>query len=253
MLNALTDLFLASGGEVGRFCPIPERDLATYEALLHYRYVMLESYEDGETIHWEAALSEEGRRFYMESNDLNEDDAARLPIPGSITLTFDLRDAEEADTFAQLRQITAGHDLLPALTYLLRLHAILEAGDAAVLLEHYPQLADDLRMTIEAELAERDQQQMTQLLAEIEGVKAMLRQQLGRSSAASASGFNGLQPVVPLQPVGSPKQLDVPQFDMPEYDEEEVSDLFVVQADKEAGKEAAENFLKSLQGLQGHQ
>ena len=56
MTAALTDLFMATGGQVGRFYAVPDAALATYEALLRYRLVVLQNHEAGLVTRWTAAL-----------------------------------------------------------------------------------------------------------------------------------------------------------------------------------------------------
>ena len=255
MTAALTDLFMATGGEVGRFHAVKDDDIATYEALLRYRLVVLQNHDAGPITRWTAALTDDGRRFFLEYNQLDEADVASLPIRESITLTFNLRDENEARIYQWLQTVSKSGTLLTTLHHAITLHAVLESGHIEALLEAYPQLADYLQQTIEAQIDARDTRQMNQVLSEIEAMKALLKQQHRSHPAPSDTPLpkpNGLRPVVPLIPPETAlRQLAVPQFAVPKYEEDDDSqDLFVIQKDVDSGRRANENFLKSVLSLQ---
>ena len=254
MNAALTDLFMAAGGQVGRFCTLQDDNLAPYEALLRYRLIVLQNHDAGLSTRWTAALTDDGRRFFMDYNKLDEEDVQTLPIRETITLTFNLRNTDDLRLYEQLSELGKNGVLFPKLHQLLTLAALLDAGDIDVLLETYPELAEKLHDKIDTTIQERDNQQMSQVLSEIEAMKALLKQQPRSHTAPidlSPPKPNGLRPVVPLIPPEiSPRQLTVPQFEAPSYEDEDSEDLFVVQTDEGAGKRANENFLKSVMSLQ---
>jgi hypothetical protein len=254
MNAALTDLFMAAGGQVGHFCPLKDDNLAPYEALLRYRLIVLQNHEAGLSTRWTAALTDDGRRFFMDYNKLDEEDAQTLPIRETITLTFNLRDTDDSHLYEQLSTLGKNGVLFTKLQQLLALESLLEAGDIDALLESYPELTEKLREKIDMMIQERDNQQMSQVLSEIEAMKVLLKQQPRTHFAPvdiAPPKPNGLRPVVPLTPPEvSPRQLTVPQFEAPSYDDEDSEDLFVVQTDEGAGKRANENFLKSVMSLQ---
>jgi hypothetical protein len=256
MTAALTDLFMATGGQVGRFYAVPDAALTTYEALLRYRLVVLQNHEAGLVTRWTAALTDDGRRFFLEYNQLDESDVSSLPVRESMTLTFNLRDENEARIYEWLQTVSKSGTLLSTLHDMITLHAVLESGHIEALLATYPQLADYLQQRINAQVDERDTQQMSQVLSEIEAMKTLLKQQHRGHPApleAPAPKPIGLKPVVPLTPPETaPRQLSVPQFEVPKYDDEEddSQDLFIITTDVNAGRRANENFLKSVLSLQ---
>lgn len=259
MVVALTDLFMAAGGEVGHFCVVKPDDLPIFEKLFYHRLVVLEDYEAGQEQRYTAALTDDGRRFFAEYSQLEEDDIRTLPVRETINLTFNLRDESEARLYQQLQDMGKAGTLFNTLQRLLELDRMIASGDVDALLKALPEVSQKLRGEIEAHLVEQEQRQMKHLLAEIESVKAMLKQQPvappnGAAAHTPAPRPSVLRHVVPLAPPDSAlPQLDVPQFEVPKYNDEEDSDLFVVQHDEDAGKKANENFLKSLFGLQEDQ
>ena len=252
IIHMLTDLFLACGGEAGQFYPVEENDLPVYEDLLRYRLVTMESDEDDQGIHWTAALTEDGRRFFLEYNRLEEQDLAKLPRRATISLAFNLRDEAEHAIYQQLQELEESNSLLPTLARLLIVQNTLETDDIQTFEALYPDFMESLRKKLAKEHAKQDQHQLTQLLEEMEAVKKLLSQPQGQAQPAPLRPLIGLTPVIPQTPSdGAPKRLQVPKFEVPIYDDEsESSELFVVQADLEAGKKAAENFLNSLKSLQ---
>lgn len=254
-MNAtLTDLFMEKSGQVGQFWEVKDDDFAAYKALARLQLVVLENHQAGLETRWIAALTDDGRRFFLDYNQLDEEDIETLPIRETLTLTFNLRDAQEAQTYQQLYELGKDGTLFAKLHQLLTLEALLESGDVNTLLESYPEFAENLREKINLDNEARDTQQMRQVLSEIETMKALLKQQHSSQPAAidpPRPKPNGLRPLVPLTPPEiSPRQLAVPQFDVPAYEEEDSEELFVVQADEEAGRRANENFIKSLLSLQ---
>ena len=255
MTAVLTDLFMATGGQVGRFHAAKDDDLDIYKALARLKLVTLENHEAGQTTRWTVALTGDGRLFFLEYSQLDEADVGSLPVRESITLTFNLRDESEAQTYEWLYQLGKNGTLFATLHRLLTLQMWLEAGHLDALLENYPELAENLQQKINAEMDERDTQQMSQVLSEIEVMKALLKQQHRSQPAPIETPLpkpNGLKPVVPLTPPETPlRQLSVPQFEAPKHEDDEDSDsLFVVQTDIDAGRRANENFLKSVLSLQ---
>lgn len=252
LLHTLTDLFLASGGEVGQFSVITEDQLAIYEELLRYRLVTIESIEEDEHIRWTAALTEDGRRFFLEYNRLEENDLDALPRRDSFTLHVNRRDPDEDLIFNTLTQLQQDDTLMEKLFELIRLHEMIEKNDVQAFIAAYPNFAEAL--ATHSAQPTQDQNQWENLLNEMKALKSLLGGQKLDTSPRQENPepIKLPRPIIPAQaPEGAPKQLNVPQFEIPHYEEDsDSSELFVVRADLKAGKVAVENFLKSLKMLQ---
>ena len=182
---------------------------------------------------------------------------------GSKLIEFDLNNAEQSALAEKLAEINQA-DVADVLAGLFGLHQSLQRGEIDALLTVYPDAVQTIRRMVqagfEAELMTHEQQRIDQLLEEVSSLKSMLAGQNGVSpKVVSISEDDSapipvkpvtLKPVLPRSPEGQPKQLTVPQFDLPSDGDEESEDLFVVRKDEEAGRRASQNFIESLQKLQ---
>ena len=252
----LLSLFRASKGEAGHFVAIDES--AFIEELLHHKLLKLEieEIENGEK--WYAALSKAGRELAEELHHKQFTIRAEL--------SFDTSDPHQARLVQQLAGLANGQTGA-LLGDLFALHEALERGDIDALMNAYPEARATLQMMIRAsvdsQMMAQEQHRINHLLGEISELKAMLTKQADyQQNPPKAAPIVEdddepipapkpvtLRPVLPHTPQGQPKHLAVPQFALPQ-DDEESEDLFVVKKDEEAGQRASENFIQSLGRLQ---
>lgn len=251
----LLSLFRASKGEIGHFVAIEES--AFIEELLHHKLLRLEieELENGER--WYAALSKAGRELAAE---------IQKEAIVQVKFTFDTSDPLQAHLVRQLANLANGQTEA-LLGDLFALHEALERGEIDALINAYPEMQSTIqkmiRASVDSQMMAQEQHRINHLLGEISELKAMLTKQADYQQNVPKSAPIvedddepipapkpvTLRPVLPHTPQGQPKQLAVPQFALPQ-DDEESEDLFVVKKDEEAGKRASENFIQSLGRLQ---
>lgn len=267
----LTELYYAADGEVGMFFPVLMTDMPIIEALLHQGLLELEVEESDSDEQWFAALTKQGAETAQKLieqdnaealNQLVEQNTAVVqPVIEQniyhVTIPFDISNSDEAALVQQLSDLSNGN-INGLLGHLFTLHEALERGDFETLITSYPEASDTIRQmvqgAIESHLMTHEQQRIEKLSDEIHSMKAMLTERPAQNNgtAPSIKPMAGLQPLqtVPTAPFAQPKQIKAPIFDVPVYDEEDDSNLFVVEKDEDAGRRASENFLQSLQNLQ---
>lgn len=251
----LVDLFKASKGRAGLYLSTHEDDLPGLESLLHKGLIRLEVEDEGGVF---AALSEEGVA-------LAEDILSRPKLLG-VQIEFDLNNREQSALVEKLADLDKA-DIADVLAGLFALDQSLQRGEIDALLTLYPNAVQTIRRMVqagfEAELMTHEQQRIDQLLDEVSSLKTMVANQNGTQPRVSHPDPDEddsvqiptikpvtLKPVLPRVPEGQPKQLRVPQFDLPSSADEESEDLFVVKKDEDAGRRASQNFIESLQKLQ---
>ncbi len=256
--NLLLALFKASKGRAGLFCPAHEDDLPLLESLLYKGLLKLEVEDKEGADYWLAALSTEGVK-------VAEEILSRPKILG-VQIEFDLNNSDQSALVEQLADLDKA-DVADVLAGLFGLHQSLKRGEIDALLTVYPDAVRTIRRMVQAgvesELMTHEQQRIDQLLDEVTSLKTMLSNQNGiaptvmpapddEDDSAPIPAFKPvtLKPVLPRIPEGQPKQLSVPQFDLPSDGDEESEDLFVVKKDEDAGRRASQNFIESLQKLQ---
>jgi|GEM_PF-5850221 len=256
--NLLLDLYKATDGRAGMYRPAGVDDLPVLEALLHRGLVKLEVEDIDGVDHWYAALSGEGITIAREI-------LSRPKLLG-VQIEFDLNNNDQAALVEQLADLDK-MDVADVLAGLFGLHQSLKRGEIDALLTVYPDAVRTIRRMVqagvEAELMTHEQQRIDQLLNEVGSLKAMLANQNGKSAepiTISADDDDSepmpvfkpvaLKPVLPGKPDGQPKQLAVPQFDIPSDNDDDSEALFVVKKDEDAGRRASQNFIDSLKKLQ---
>lgn len=253
----LVDLFRASKGRAGLFLSTHQDDLPRLESLLHRGLLKLEVEDTDGVDHWFAALSKEGV-------SIAEEILGRPKLLG-VQIEFDLNNSEQSALVEQLADLDKA-DVADVLAGLFGLHQSLQRGEIDALLTVYPDAVGTIRRMVqagvEAELMTHEQQRIDQLLNEVSSLKTMVANQNGISPKASPIPYKddsvqipgikpvALKPVLPRVPKGQPKQLSVPQFDLPSGADEDSEDLFVIKKDADAGRRASQNFIESLQKLQ---
>ncbi len=257
-ITILIDLFRTSKGEIETFHPVPPETVPELEELLFQRLVILAVNDESEqeTEAWFAALTTAGCDVALA---LTEKHTKKLP------LTFNTLQPEQAACFDHLQDLPPD-DVAAFLSQLLTLHDALKQGGIDDLLRMYPDLnvtyREMVRSAVESQLMTHEQQRIEQLIDEIGDLKTLMAKQTEQPSivfpakeAEHAPSLipTSLRPVqaIPQYPLAQPRQLDAPEFDVPDHEDEEDDDLFVVQEDAEAGHRAGENFLQALQKLQG--
>ena len=256
--NLLSALFRASKGRAGVFRSVHESDLPLLESLLYKGLLKLEVEDIDGADHWFAALSEEGV-------SVAEEILSRPKMLG-VQIEFDLNKPDQSALVEQLADLDKT-DVADVLAGLFALDQSLQRGEIDALLALYPGAVQTIRRMIqagfEAELMTHEQQRIDQLLDEVTSLKTMVANQNGiapkavpvpddEDDSAPMPVFKPvtLKPVLPRVPGGQPKQLSVPQFDLPSDGDEESQGLFVVKKDEDAGRRASQNFIESLQKLQ---
>lgn len=250
----LVDLFRASKERAGLYLSTHEDDLHRLESLLHRGLLMLEVEDEGDVF---AALSEDGVAVAGEI-------LSRPKLLG-VQIEFDLNNSEQSALVEQLADLDKT-DVADVLAGLFGLHQSLQRGEIDGLLTLYPDTVGTIRRMIqagfEAELMTHEQQRIDQLLNEVSSLKTMVANQNNTSPTVNPIPDEddsvqipvikpvALKPVLPRVPEGQPKQLSVPQFDLPSSADEESEDLFVIKKDADAGRRASQNFIESLQKLQ---
>lgn len=254
----LVDLFRASKRRAGIFCSAYENDLPVLESLLHKGLLKLEVEDIDDTDHWFAALQEEGVT-------LAKDILSRPKLLG-VQIEFDLNNGDQSALVEKLGDLDT-EDIPEVLAALFALDQSLQRGEIDALLTVYPDAVGTIRRMVqagvEAELMTHEQQRIDQLLDEVSSLKTMVANQNGVFPGTDTLPDEeddsvqipvikpvALKPVLPRIPEGQPKQLSVPQFDLPSNTDEESEDLFVVKKDEDAGRRASQNFIESLQKLQ---
>lgn len=114
-----------------------------------------------------------------------------------------------------------------------RLHESIKRGELSVMKELFPERYEVFRLQMEADILEginRDTQR--DLLKELRDIRSKL-------DSLQASGIQ-------VTEGGGLKKLDVPQFTVPDYDDDDL----IIKQDKNAGQVAANNFLASIKNLQ---
>jgi hypothetical protein len=257
--DMLLALFRAAKGEAGRYVLAGE-DFALLEELFHAKLVKLEIEEVENGENWYAALTEAGHKIGMEAH--REQNTLHVQV------SFDTTEPEQAKLVQQLAELANGQTGV-LLGHLFALHEALERGDIDALMNAYPEsratIQQMIRASVDSQMMAQEQHRINHLLGEIGELKAMLtkqaeRQQISPKKAAPPEEFDDdapipppkpvvMRPVLPHTPQGQPKQLSVPQFALPQEDEESEA-LFVVKKDEDAGKRASKNFIQSLERLQ---
>jgi hypothetical protein len=253
----LLALFRAAKGEAGRYVLAGE-DFALLEELFHAKRIKLEIEEVENSENWYAALTESGRKIAEEAH--REQNTIHVQV------SFDTTEAEQAKLVQQLAELANGQTGA-LLGHLFALHEALESGDIDALINAYPEsratIQQMIRASVDSQMMAQEQHRINHLLGEIGELKAMLTKQAEHQQAnprkiAPPEAVDDddapipppkpvvMRPVLPHTPQGQPKQLTVPQFALPNDDEESE----MVRKDEDAGKRASENFIQSLERLQ---
>lgn len=255
-INQLISIFNTAGADASIVVPVKSRDLAELEILMHNRLLILEQDNDE---HWYAALTPAGRQFVMSYVGLEESDVQHLRPRQTLKLAFDLTNALHKATLEQLQALDA-QSVVDTLCHLIMMHQQLLDGDVTQFLENYPAATETIRAQLAHEMQSQaqnpDSAQIARLFEEIETVKSLLRHATPTERPSTRPtpeenlrGLEKIQSIAPTNGIGL-RQIQAPVVSVPQYDEEESSELFVVQVDTDAGRRAAENFLKSLSSLQ---
>jgi hypothetical protein len=256
----LLALFRTAKGEAGIYVLAGE-DFALLEELFHAKFIKLEIEEVENGENWYAALTEAGRNIGAEAH--REQNTIHVQV------SFDTTEPEQAKLVQQLAELANGQTGA-LLGHLFALHEALERGDIDALMNAYPEsratIQQMIRASVDSQMMAQEQHRINHLLGEISELKTMLMSQQATQQQSSPKRLAApeeidddapmpppkpvvMRPVLPHIPQGQPKQLTVPQFALPQEDEDSEA-LFVVKKDEDAGKRASKNFIQSLERLQ---
>ena len=200
---------------------------------------------DGKTRRW-CALTALGAKWGCEgvahvSDDTKQDGRNRQWV----RMQFDINKPDYADAYEVVGELVEDNLLAETVRDLLLIHKAAETGDYRLFYELYgiPETKETRQFEAMFSVMERMQSTIDELT---EKVKLQANPQSPETAPA-----HGLRKVAGQADGNAPRTLDVPQFDVPVYDDDEDESLLSVQADTDAGRRASENFLKSIMGLLG--
>jgi hypothetical protein len=253
MANCLCDLYSTSGGRVGIAYPI-KAHWRVIEALYHRGFIMRDAQiEDGKVIRY-IALTPSGATYSCEHLEavINDTGIKHSRPRKCVALFFEydkIKYPSHVKAFERVGELKAAGDFRPTMIELINMDKELEKGQIGTLMDLYPEAIQSVRDMVRLELESELKAQNNHVLNE------MIRQTMqdviqNAHIPANTPVSSDLQPVSGATVATGLRALQVPQFEVPQYDDSDDDLGLDIKAVEGQGLIVAQNFLRSIGALQ---